>query len=165
MVHRDIAARNCLVTSIDENVSGRSDFNIIVKIGDFGLAREMYVSDYYKQSGDRLLPIRWMSPEAIFDGVFTTQSDIWSFGITLWEIMTLGRQPYPGIDNKQVIDTVKNGGVPQIPEKCPLEVTNIMNKCWSEFNSRPSFRIILSSLQSIYKSSSFNSGKYKKSVH
>ena len=75
MVHRDIAARNCLVTTLDDSEANTS--NILVKIGDFGLAREIYVCDYYQQGGNRLLPIRWMSPEAIFDGLFTTQSDIW----------------------------------------------------------------------------------------
>ena len=67
---RDLAARNCLVTTGD-------DLNIIVKIGDFGLAREVYAHDYYKQSGDRLLPIRWMAPESILDGVYSTASDVW----------------------------------------------------------------------------------------
>lgn len=76
MVHRDIAARNCLVTTLNKDEANGGN-NIIVKIGDFGLARELYVCDYYQQGGDRLLPIRWMSPEAIFDGLFTTQSDIW----------------------------------------------------------------------------------------
>ena len=95
MVHRDIAARNCLVTSLAEEMSN-NDFNIVAKIGDFGLARELYVNDYYKQGGNRLLPIRWMSPESIFDGIFTTQSDVWSYGILLWEIITLGHQPYTG---------------------------------------------------------------------
>ncbi len=91
-----------------------------------------------------------MSPEAIFDGVFTTQSDIWSFGVTLWEVMTMGRQPYPGMDNKQVIECVKNGGHPEISERCPSQVANIMVGCWSDVNNRPSFTAILKALQSIY---------------
>lgn len=98
------------------------DTDILVKIGDFGLAREIYANDYYKQGCNKLLPIRWMSPESIFDGVFTTQSDVWSFGILLWEILTLGCQPYPGLDNKQVIDFIKNRGINQIPDKCPIEM-------------------------------------------
>jgi serine/threonine protein kinase len=76
----------------------------------------------------------WMSPEAIFDGVFTTQSDIWSFGVTVWEVMTMGRQPYPGMENKQVIEYVKNGGHPEISEGCPSQVASIMAGCWTEVN-------------------------------
>jgi len=87
------------------------------------LAREIYSNDYYKQGcNNKLLPIRWMSPESIFDGVFTTQSDVWSFGILLYEILTLGRQPYPGMDNKQVIEFIKNYGINTIPTRCPIEM-------------------------------------------
>jgi proto-oncogene tyrosine-protein kinase ROS len=75
-VHRDIAARNCLVkTAPDPN-----GLNLVVKIGDFGLARDIYKNDYYRKEGEGLLPVRWMSPESLVDGVFTSQSDIWAFG-------------------------------------------------------------------------------------
>ncbi|KAL7980188.1 hypothetical protein Chor_001456 [Crotalus horridus] len=85
-VHRDLAARNCMVAE---------DFT--VKIGDFGMTRDIYETDYYRKGGKGLLPVRWMSPESLKDGVFTTHSDVWSFGVVLWEIATLAEQPYQGI--------------------------------------------------------------------
>lgn len=119
-VHRDLAARNCLV-HIDEFECLR------VKLGDFGLARELYASetsDYYKQisNSNKLLPIRWMSPESIQDGLYTTKSDVWSYGVVIWEIFTLGSQPYSGMSNLQVIDHIKNGGILKIPSKWNLEM-------------------------------------------
>lgn len=82
-IHRDLAARNCMVSG-----------NRTVKIGDFGMARDVYETDYYKKESKGLLPVRWMAPESLADGVFTSDTDIWSYGIVLWEIATLGQQPY-----------------------------------------------------------------------
>lgn len=84
-VHRDLAARNCMV-----------DRHKTVKIGDFGMARDVYETDYYKKESKGLLPVRWMAPESLADGVFTSDSDVWSYGIVLWEIVTLAEQPYQG---------------------------------------------------------------------
>uniref|UniRef100_A0A183EJ04 receptor protein-tyrosine kinase n=1 Tax=Gongylonema pulchrum TaxID=637853 RepID=A0A183EJ04_9BILA len=94
-VHRDLAARNCLISSRNSNTR-------ITKIADFGLARDVYTNDYYRVHGDDFLPLRWLSPESINDGIFTCKSDVWSFGILLWEILTLGQQPYPNKNNVQV---------------------------------------------------------------
>lgn len=113
-VHRDLACRNCLVSSIDPE-------NRVVKIGDFGLARDIYKNDYYRKEGG-LLPVRWMSPESIVDGIFTSQSDIWAFGVLCWEIMTLGQQPYPARNNVEVLHFVREGGRLGHPTDCPEEL-------------------------------------------
>jgi serine/threonine protein kinase len=82
-VHRDLAARNCMVAE-----------DMTVKIGDFGMTRDIDETDYYRKGGKGLLPVRWMAPESLRDGVFTTQCDVWSFGVVLWEMATLASQPY-----------------------------------------------------------------------
>ncbi|KAI3377658.1 hypothetical protein L3Q82_008818 [Scortum barcoo] len=107
-VHRDLAARNCMVAE---------DFT--VKIGDFGMTRDIYETDYYRKGGKGLLPVRWMSPESLKDGVFTTNSDVWSFGVVLWEIATLAEQPYQGLSNEQVLRFVMEGGLLEKPQNCP----------------------------------------------
>jgi len=114
-VHRDLAARNCLVSCLDPTTR-------IVKIGDFGFARDIYKSDYYRKEGKGLMPVRWMAPEALTDGVSTIQSDVWSFGVLLWEIMSLGQRPYSAINNSEVHQYVKAGGILSKPEGCPQEV-------------------------------------------
>ena len=126
IIHRDIAARNCLVNITKRNTDPDQevdDDDLTVKLGDFGFAREIYMNDYYRQSNDQKpLPIRWMAPESIIDGIFTSQSDIWSFGVVVWEIMTLGQQPYSGMENKEVIEHIRKGGLLDIPSKCPNEM-------------------------------------------
>ncbi|NWT31930.1 ROS1 kinase, partial [Cardinalis cardinalis] len=97
-IHRDLAARNCLVSEKEYGPSSR-----IVKIGDFGLARDVYKNDYYRKRGEGLLPVRWMAPESLIDGVFTSRSDVWAFGVLVWETLTLGQQPYPGFSNTEVL--------------------------------------------------------------
>ncbi|CAB1451180.1 unnamed protein product [Pleuronectes platessa] len=136
-VHRDLAARNCMVAE---------DF--IVKIGDFGMTRDIYETDYYRKGGKGLLPVRWMSPESLKDGVFTINSDIWSFGVVLWEISTLSEQPYQGLTNEQVLRFVMDGGLLEKPQSCPDMLFELMRMCW-QFNPkmRPAFVEIISSIK------------------
>ncbi|KAJ8248807.1 hypothetical protein GJAV_G00227970 [Gymnothorax javanicus] len=135
-VHRDLAARNCMVSE---------DFT--VKIGDFGMTRDIYETDYYRKGGKGLLPVRWMAPESLKDGVFTTNSDVWSFGVVLWEIATLAEQPYQGMSNEQVLRFVMEGGLLDKPDNCPDMLFELMRMCW-QYNPkmRPSFLEIISSI-------------------
>ncbi|KAL4623543.1 insulin-like growth factor 1 receptor isoform X1 [Arapaima gigas] len=136
-VHRDLAARNCMVAE---------DFT--VKIGDFGMTRDIYETDYYRKGGKGLLPVRWMSPESLKDGVFTTNSDVWSFGVVLWEIATLAEQPYQGMSNEQVLRFVMDGGLLDKPDNCPDMLFELMRMCW-QYNPkmRPSFLEIINSIK------------------
>ncbi|XP_078617341.1 proto-oncogene tyrosine-protein kinase ROS-like isoform X1 [Branchiostoma floridae x Branchiostoma japonicum] len=145
-VHRDLAARNCLV---DTQNNKRT-----VKIGDFGLARDIYRNDYYRKEGEGLLPVRWMSPESLVDGVFTNQSDVWSFGVLLWEIMTMGNQPYPARTNLEVMHFVRSGGRLDKPYNCPDDIHQLMLRCWSKTASnRPTFRYSLDFLERFKRTS------------
>ncbi|XP_018583701.2 insulin receptor-like isoform X2 [Scleropages formosus] len=132
-VHRDLAARNCMVAE---------DFT--VKIGDFGMTRDIYETDYYRKGGKGLLPVRWMAPESLKDGVFTAHSDCWSFGVVLWEISTLAEQPYQGLSNEQVLKFVMDGGHLDQPENCAKEIHELMQMCW-RYNpkTRPTFLEII----------------------
>ena len=126
-VHRDLATRNCLV-----------DEKFVVKIADFGLSKDVYNKDYYKLDEKAAVPIRWMPPESILYCKFSTQSDVWSFGIVLWEIFSSGIQPYCALSNEEVVEYVTKGNVLQCPDGCPKELYNLMVRCWaSEPNKRP----------------------------
>lgn len=128
-VHRDLAARNCLVGS-----------NLTVKISDFGLSRDIYSSDYYRVQSKSLLPVRWMPAESILYGKFTTESDVWSYGVVLWEIYSYGLQPYYGYSNQEVISMVRARQLLPCPESCPNVVYQLMAECWHEQAvRRPSF--------------------------
>ncbi|XP_023290821.1 proto-oncogene tyrosine-protein kinase ROS isoform X2 [Orussus abietinus] len=135
-VHRDLACRNCLVSTRDRE-------NRVVKIGDFGLARDIYKNDYYRKEGEGLLPVRWMAPESLVDGVFTSQSDVWAFGVLMWEITSLGQQPYPARTNLEVLHHVRAGGRLPKPLNCPPALHQLMLRCWSSADARPSFKVCL----------------------
>ena len=97
-MHRDVACRNCLVNS-----------SRTIKLADFGMTRQMFDSDYYRFSRRGMLPVRWMSPESLADGIFSPMSDVWSYGVLLYEIITFGSFPFQGLSNNQVLENVKNG--------------------------------------------------------
>ncbi|XP_001354560.3 protein sevenless isoform X2 [Drosophila pseudoobscura] len=144
-VHRDLACRNCLVSEGTETGHRR-----MVKIGDFGLARDIYKSDYYRKEGEGLLPVRWMAPESLVDGVFTTQSDVWAFGVLCWEILTLGQQPYAARNNFEVLAHVKEGGRLHQPTICPDKMHSLLLLCWrTDPSERPSFRRCFNALHAI----------------
>ncbi|XP_055219404.2 leukocyte tyrosine kinase receptor isoform X3 [Gorilla gorilla gorilla] len=139
-IHRDIAARNCLLSC-----AGPSR---VAKIGDFGMARDIYRASYYRRGDRALLPVKWMPPEAFLEGIFTSKTDSWSFGVLLWEIFSLGYMPYPGRTNQEVLDFVVGGGRMDPPRGCPGPVYRIMTQCWQhEPELRPSFASILERLQ------------------
>jgi len=144
-IHRDIAARNCLVST--------NEGNLVVKLADFGLARNLYKNALYLKEGEGRLPVRWMAPESICDMEFTTKSDVWSFGVMLWEVMKLGETPYGGFDTEVVIDMIKSGNTPEQPIGAPDNVYNLMKKCWIYLpQNRPSFSYICQELANFKES-------------
>lgn len=118
-VHRDLAARNCLVGA-----------NLAVKIADFGMSRDVYTCDYYKMGGERPMPVRWMSPESIVYARFTHESDVWSYGVVLWEIYSRGKQPFYGHNNDGATRLILKGIVLVPPEDCPRFACELMRACW-----------------------------------
>ncbi|VDM56855.1 unnamed protein product, partial [Angiostrongylus costaricensis] len=137
-VHRDLASRNCLVG--DQR---------IIKIADFGLMRSCYDSDYYKMVHRSWMPVRWMAKEALEQGRFSEASDVWSFGVTLWEIWSYGRQPYGSASNQSVIELIANRHLLDCPANCPTNIYGLMIECWNANpERRPTFSEIHSRLQS-----------------
>ncbi|XP_038066705.1 inactive tyrosine-protein kinase transmembrane receptor ROR1-like, partial [Patiria miniata] len=137
-VHRDLAARNCMVGD-----------NLQIKIADFGLSRDIYSADYYHMQAQVLLPIRWMAPEAVMFGRFSVESDIWSFGVVLWEIYSYGLQPFYGYNNQEVIDMIRTRHILPCPSGCPPHMYVLMTESWNEApNLRPTFKAINARLRS-----------------
>ncbi|KAM4616609.1 fibroblast growth factor receptor 1-A isoform 1-T1 [Polymixia lowei] len=135
-IHRDLAARNVLVT--EDNV---------MKIADFGLARDIHHIDYYKKTTNGRLPVKWMAPEALFDRIYTHQSDVWSFGVLLWEIFTLGGSPYPGVPVEELFKLLKEGHRMDKPSTCTHEMYMMMRDCWHAVPSqRPTFKQLVEDL-------------------
>uniref|UniRef100_A0A8C4YY42 non-specific protein-tyrosine kinase n=1 Tax=Gadus morhua TaxID=8049 RepID=A0A8C4YY42_GADMO len=137
-VHRDIAARNVLVSSMD-----------CVMLGDFGLSRYMEDSSYYKASKGKL-PIKWMAPESINFRRFTSASDVWMFGVCMWEILMYGIKPFQGVKNNDVIGRIENGERLAMPPQCPPTLYSLMTKCWSyDPSKRPRFTELKTQLSTI----------------
>jgi len=138
-VHRDLAARNVLVTR-----------DGLAKVADFGLARDLEQSDYYRKVGEARLPVLWMSPESLFEGVSSTKSDVWSFGVLLWEVVSWGERPYPGLSPTAVVELVKEGFRMCRPAQCPLPLYTTMWSCWQvEASERPGWGELVTALQEL----------------
>lgn len=143
IIHRDLAARNVLV-----------DEHSRCKVADFGLSRSIRESetDVYQQKSKGALPVRWMAPECLYLQVFTSKSDVWAFGILLWEIVTLGSTPYPGLSAQEVIHAVRDGRVMAQPAHCRWELYRLMRACWHpDPQERPAFSRLSRDLDQLIK--------------
>ncbi|XP_070548505.1 tyrosine kinase receptor Cad96Ca-like [Ptychodera flava] len=128
-IHRDLATRNVL---LGENRS--------CKISDFGLARDVSGYSVYERKSQGRLPLRWMALESLISSIYTTKSDVWSFGILLWEIVTLGSTPYAGLSSNEVIKMLRGGKRMPKPRHCSDEVYRVMHQCWyDQAQARPTF--------------------------
>ncbi|KAH8237801.1 hypothetical protein KR032_001616, partial [Drosophila birchii] len=131
-IHRDLAARNCLVGS--ENV---------VKVADFGLARYV-LDDQYTSSGGTKFPIKWAPPEVLNYTRFSSKSDVWAYGVLMWEIFTCGKMPYGRLKNTEVVERVQRGIILEKPKSCAKEIYDVMKLCWSHGpEERPAFRVLM----------------------
>ncbi|XP_064459138.1 tyrosine kinase receptor Cad96Ca-like, partial [Ornithodoros turicata] len=141
VIHRDLAARNVLV-----------DEHNRCKVADFGLSRTVKDTDVYEQKTKGALPVRWLAPECLYLQVFTTKSDVWAFGILLWEIVTLGSTPYPGMCARQVMQEVRDGHVMAQPAHCGWELYRVMRSCWHPNPAeRPTFSQLRADLDKLIK--------------
>uniref|UniRef100_A0A673YSU2 receptor protein-tyrosine kinase n=1 Tax=Salmo trutta TaxID=8032 RepID=A0A673YSU2_SALTR len=154
-VHRDLATRNCLVGGEKGESGGDRGGERPIKIADFGMSRNLYAGDYYRIQGRAVLPIRWMAWECILMGKFTTASDVWAFGVTLWEMLSVCQeQPYSNLTDEQVIDNAgeffrDHGRQVYLsrPDVCPQGLYDLMLSCWNrDCKLRPSFSHIHSFL-------------------
>ncbi|XP_054678341.1 tyrosine-protein kinase Mer isoform X1 [Grus americana] len=128
-LHRDLAARNCML---------RDDMTVCV--ADFGLSKKIYSGDYYRQGRIAKMPVKWIAIESLADRVYTTKSDVWAFGVTMWEIATRGMTPYPGVQNHEIYEYLFHGQRLKKPEGCLDELYEIMSACWrTDPAARPTF--------------------------
>lgn len=140
-IHRDLAARNCM---LNENMS--------VCVADFGLSKKIYNGDYYRQGRIAKMPVKWIAIESLADRVYTSKSDVWSFGVTMWEIATRGQTPYPGVENSEIYDYLRQGNRLKQPLDCLDGLYALMSRCW-ELNprDRPSFMELREELEDTLK--------------
>lgn len=133
-IHRDLAARNCLVSS-------RKRGERVVKLADFGLARDIYKDSYYKKLNDSAMPLKWMAPECLIEQKFTKKSDVWSFGVVMWEVMSYCQEkPYSGVEPFFMKEHLASGARLRKPASCDESMYRLMNQCWlMEPKERPTF--------------------------
>ncbi|XP_062319019.1 tyrosine-protein kinase Mer isoform X1 [Osmerus eperlanus] len=138
-LHRDLAARNCML---------RDDMTVCV--ADFGLSKKIYSGDYYRQGRVAKMPVKWIAVESLADRVFTVKSDVWAFGVTMWEIATRGMTPYPGVQNHEIYDYLLEGQRLKQPADCLDELYEIMYSCWrSDPLDRPPFTQVRERLEKL----------------
>ncbi|KAM9439435.1 tyrosine-protein kinase receptor UFO [Clarias gariepinus] len=136
-IHRDLAARNCM---LNENMN--------VCVADFGLSKKIYNGDYYRQGRISKMPVKWIAIESLADRVYTTKSDVWSFGVTMWEIATRGQTPYPGVENSEIYDYLRQGNRLKQPPDCLDSIYSLMFSCWLlSPKDRPSFEVLCCQLE------------------
>uniref|UniRef100_A0AAQ5YL74 receptor protein-tyrosine kinase n=1 Tax=Amphiprion ocellaris TaxID=80972 RepID=A0AAQ5YL74_AMPOC len=136
-IHRDLAARNCM---LNENMN--------VCVADFGLSKKIYNGDYYRQGRISKMPVKWIAIESLADRVYTTKSDVWSFGVTMWEIATRGQTPYPGVENSEIYDYLRQGNRLKQPPDCLDCIYALMFSCWLlSPKDRPSFESLRCELE------------------
>ncbi|XP_072315532.1 tyrosine-protein kinase receptor TYRO3 [Eucyclogobius newberryi] len=138
-LHRDLAARNCMLSD-----------DLKVRVADFGLSRKIYDNNYYRQKEASRVPIKWMAIESLSESVYTTKSDVWSFGITMWEIVSRGRTPYPGVQNRELLDLLLTGHRLKAPGDCDPKLWEVMFNCWEmQPTQRPGFRELCDRLKAL----------------
>ncbi|XP_069765018.1 tyrosine-protein kinase receptor UFO-like [Narcine bancroftii] len=138
-IHRDLAARNCM---LNENMN--------VCVADFGLSKKIYNGDYYRQGRISKMPVKWIAIESLADRVYTSKSDVWSYGVTMWEIAARGQTPYPGVENSEIYDYLQQGNRLKQPPDCLDALYELMYYCWQlNPRERPTFEIICCQLEKI----------------
>ncbi|PAA85090.1 hypothetical protein BOX15_Mlig008335g2 [Macrostomum lignano] len=143
IVHRDVAARNILVANGDNN-----DGSLVAKVADFGLTRNVQDKDYYRVINEGKLPVKWLAPECLRSRVFSTESDVWAYGILLFEIYSFGELPYPGVSPGDILGHLESGKVNSRPKFAGEPMYQLMRQCWSwDPKLRPGFREILNRLE------------------
>ncbi|KAM4770920.1 tyrosine-protein kinase Mer [Rhinophrynus dorsalis] len=140
-LHRDLAARNCML---------RDDMTVCV--ADFGLSKKIYSGDYYRQGRIAKMPVKWIAVESLADRIYTVKSDVWAFGVTMWEIATRGMTPYPGVQNHEIYDYLLEGHRLKQPSDCLDELYELMYLCWrADPVDRPTFTELKQNLEKLVK--------------
>ncbi|XP_071806709.1 uncharacterized protein [Asterias amurensis] len=135
-IHRDLATRNILLGE-----------DLVAKVSDFGLARDIQDEQQYEMKSKGRVPVRWMAPESLHDNIYTSKSDVWGYAVLMWELVTLGSHPYPGMSSREVMEKIKVGYRLPKPEHCSDEIFDLMKECWSENpDQRPTFTEICTKL-------------------
>ncbi|XP_038070563.1 tyrosine-protein kinase receptor Tie-1-like [Patiria miniata] len=141
LIHRDLATRNVLLGE-----------GLVCKLCDFGLARDVTGSEQYEMLSGSAVPVRWLAVECLLSNTYTNKSDVWSFGILLWELVTLGALPYPDMSPDAIVDSVRQGFRLPRPAHCGLALYNLMASCWKASpKARPSFTELQTKLDHFLK--------------